>query len=96
MKKQTKQTIEGIIGEIIDTACERLKFELGDKYVCVCVYDCGGAWQVWLNWGRSGKKPSGEVLVNGNECYEQDGDSLIRALRTFLGLVEEKKIEAVK
>lgn len=45
----------------------------------------------------SGKKANGEVLVNGDELYwGKTNTSLIKTLRTFLGLVQEKRIEAVK
>lgn len=97
MKKQVKQTVEGLISEIIEVASDRLGFEIDDKYVCMCIYDCGGSFQVWLNWGKSGRPATDEVLVNGSSHYEGilEG-SLIKTLRTFLGLVEEKSIEAAK
>lgn len=96
MKKQVKQTVEGIMSEIIDEAYKKLDFD-DNKYVCICLFDYGSGWQVWLNWGMSGKKANGEVLVNGDELYwGKTNTSLIKTLRTFLELVQEKRIEAVK
>lgn len=50
MKKQVKQTVEGIMSEIIDEAYKKLDFD-DNKYVCICLFDYGSGWQVWLNWG---------------------------------------------
>lgn len=95
-QRPLKQTVESLISAIIAEASDKLGFEMDDKYVAVCVYNCGGSWDVWLNWGISGHKAHGEVLVNGSEYYGGHLNvSLIKTLRTFLGLVQEKTIEAI-
>jgi hypothetical protein len=40
-------------------------------YVSLTVYDCGGTWQAWLDFGKSGKKTTHEVIVDGHEYVER-------------------------
>jgi hypothetical protein len=66
-----KNKISVLISEIIELAIN--KIDPNDNfhhYVSVATYDCGGSWQVWLDFGKAGARTTHEVLINGNDYLE--------------------------
>jgi alkyl hydroperoxide reductase subunit AhpF len=67
----SNKTISKLITQIQDKALERLTGSLNfENYVSLTVYDCGGTWQAWLDFGKSGKKTTHEILLDGKEYVE--------------------------
>lgn len=66
MKDQTAE----LIAQIIDLTIIRLNYNQDKFYVSVSTYDCGGTWQVWLDYGKSGSKPTHEVLIDNTAHFE--------------------------
>jgi TFIIF-interacting CTD phosphatase-like protein len=69
----SNKSVGKLISETQDKALARLTIDptlLFDYYVSLTVYDCGGTWQAWLDYGKSGEKPTHEVVVDGREYVE--------------------------
>lgn len=69
----SNKSISKLISETQDKAVERLTIDpinLFDYYVSLTVYDCGGTWQAWLDYGKAGSKTTHEVIVDRSEYVE--------------------------
>jgi hypothetical protein len=65
-----KTKTSDLVAKIIDTAALRIGFDTDKYYVSVSIYDCGGSWQAWLDYGKSGQKPTKEVFIDNINLFE--------------------------
>lgn len=77
-----KNKVELLFTKIIDTVYKKYPGDMDNNYVAVSVYDCGGSYQVWLCYGKSGQSANYDLHVNDKKYFERNSLSL--ALKAML------------
>jgi hypothetical protein len=72
--------ISAMIAEIINLATDKTQINTDINFISVGIYDCGGSWQVWLQFGKSGYLSKVKDVCLDQEVYFE-AKTLVKALK---------------